>query len=143
MNDTQQPSTQLFAGMQPPGPPPGLRPDVLASATAALEEEPPMDRWAQLWHSRPLRLAWAATVLALVGANLAITEAPAPSSARAAGSFLRSLAEADAEVAEIARLPRLQLDARSLAAALLGSPSRAGRQATAALGLTDHKETKS
>ena len=104
------PSNPL-AGLAPPAAPPELREKVLAAARAALLEPPRRpDVWARLWESRAARLAWAASVLLLLGGHALV---PRPHAGRPAALAARG---ADAEIAAIGRLPRLDLDARPLRA---------------------------
>ncbi|MBI5441313.1 MAG: hypothetical protein HY900_08900 [Deltaproteobacteria bacterium] len=109
------PSADPLAGLTPPGAPPELKARVLATSRAALLAAPaPPDRWSLLWASRPLRLAWAATVLLLVAGHIALVRPSHPREESAAVPLLRAASEADAELAAIGRLPRLDPDARSL-----------------------------
>jgi hypothetical protein len=94
----------LFRGLVPPALPPGLREDALAAARGALGTPPaPPDVWASLLASPAARLAWAATVAALAAANVFF-----PKTARPPAASVSAAAEApDAEIASIARLPRI------------------------------------
>lgn len=81
----------LFENLRPPAAPAGLRERALARARAAADaaapgplggEDPPVrPGWRSLtdllWESRPLRLAWAAALVALVAVNLYLDRAPA------------------------------------------------------------------
>ena len=110
-----EPPTPL-AGLAPPAAPPELREKVLAAARTALLEPPRRpDAWARLWESRAARLAWAASVLLLLGGHALV---PRPHAGRPAAPPPAALAArgADAEIAAIGRLPRLDLDARPLRA---------------------------
>jgi hypothetical protein len=123
---TKNPHEQdpLFSGLRVPGPPDGLRRQVLDRATQALGQEPAHDRWARLWESRPARLAWAASILALAvghlllpagasqGARLAQGAPPASAPATA----VRTDAGQDDELSVIADLPKLSLEGRPMAA---------------------------
>jgi hypothetical protein len=55
--------------LEPPGPPATLRDRVLDRAGAALDRPEAPDLWNRIYASRPLRAAWAVTVLALIAAN--------------------------------------------------------------------------
>ena len=60
-------------GLRPPGAPPGLRRRTLDAARAvgaAPAQEPERSLTDRAWESRPLRLAWAAGLALLIGANL-------------------------------------------------------------------------
>lgn len=105
----------LFNGLETPEPPAELRDRVLAGSMAALAAEPVADLWTRIWHNRPLRLAWAMVVVALVAAHVVMI--PTAGSHAAPTVTIAALADpADEELAEIAHLPRLRLDARSWAA---------------------------
>ena len=96
-------SDDLFHGLEPPVPPATLRADALAAAAAALAAPPRPDVWARLLASRTARVAWAASVAALAAANVLLsrrTPPPLPAASAAPG-------RPDAELAAIARLPRL------------------------------------
>jgi hypothetical protein len=143
MNSNHPPTEPLFEGFAPPNPPAELRGQTLERATVALQEDPLPDLWSRIWRNRPLRLAWAATVLALIGANLATTRVPTPSSAHLAAWFPGSFAGIDEEVVEIVRLPRLQADAGSLAAALRQSAAAEDGRTAAPPARPHHKENAS
>ena len=93
---------RLLDGLEPPTPPPELERRVVMRAAAALAEPVETDPWRRVWQSRPLRLAWATAVLALVVGHLAVTikgNTPRPAS---------SWAEARAEQwRAVGELPRI------------------------------------
>lgn len=65
----------VFGALRPPGTPSELRERSLAAARAATEvaeptEAPRESLTDRLWTSRPLRFAWAASVVALLATNL-------------------------------------------------------------------------
>jgi len=98
-----------FAGLDVPGPPAALRESVLGKAREALAREPVPDSWTRIWESRPARLAWATCVVGLVVANLAVApRQPGSGNASRVAREDRSVVMQD-EVAELARLPRLDL----------------------------------
>lgn len=72
------PSSKLTEGLVPPGPPPELRHRALAAARAAMTVNGRDDIWSRLWRSRPIRLAWATSVAALLFGHI-IIGAGAPS----------------------------------------------------------------
>jgi hypothetical protein len=114
MKETRGTPADPLEGLAPPGAPPELRARVLEASRAALLAGPaPRDRWSLLFASRPLRLAWAASVLLLLAGH-ALLVRPAPPRTDAA-----------AELAAIRSLPRIDPDARSLGA----SPDAPGRPA--------------
>lgn len=103
-----------LAGLSPPAPPPELRARVLDAARAALlEPPPPADPWSRVWESRSLRVAWAASVLLLLAGHALV---PRVRPAAPPAVLARSGQAAEAEVAAIGRLPRLDVDARPLRA---------------------------
>lgn len=86
----ENPIDHRLAGAAPPEPPERLRATALAAAERAWNERP--DLWTRLWESRPLRVAWAATVLALVAshAGLSIADRRAAAREQAAAAPTRS-----------------------------------------------------
>lgn len=123
------PLRELLSGLRPPGPPPPLRTRVLARASAALQPGPAADPWWRVWESRPLRLAWACTVVLLAGANLLLPPRRGREAAVAGSTSAMPVTAApavDPELAAAERLPRLRSE---LAAAGAGpavpSPSAA------------------
>jgi len=95
----------MLSGLEPVAPPRELEARTLAAARRALAEPPTLDLWERMWASRPLRLAWATSVLAILGGHLLLSLAQwlaaAPPTAIAAQSELL------AEVATIATLPSI------------------------------------
>lgn len=90
-------SQDLFAGLEPPKPPTGLRARVLARARHAAREKAAagsvLDRLVErVWASRPLRAAWLAAALVLLTLNLAESrERYAPGAPPAASPVLEEL----------------------------------------------------
>lgn len=114
MNEKPAPTSDPLSGLVPPGPPPELRSRVLAASRAALFAAPRRpDRWSLLWASRPLRLAWTACVLLLLAGHALLVGPGRPKHEATARPPSRSEREAETELAAIARLPRLDPDARS------------------------------
>lgn len=114
MTDRHTPD-RLLDGLEPPRPPEALRARALAAAEAALNRKPePAEHgiWSRLWCSTPLRIAWAATVAALllahVGLSVHSTQPQAPTTNQPA--YLIAGAPPDTELAEIVSLPRLSTD---------------------------------
>lgn len=107
-----------LAGLSPPSAPPELKARVLAATRSALREPPPpVDLLNRIWESRPLRLAWAASVLLLLAGHALVPRSPAaPPVTPPPAAVARSAGGAEAELAAIGRLPRLDLDARPLRA---------------------------
>jgi len=105
--------TPLPPGFAPAAPPRALRERALAAARqswdAAAGVTPSEDRWKRAWESRPLRLAWAIAVVALVAGHLLLSRAPRTETA----ATVR--AAAPPPVAEVERPARVSLaDALSL-----------------------------
>lgn len=95
----------MLSGLEPVAPPEELKTRTLAAASRALAEPPMPDLWERLWASRPLRLAWATSMLALLGGHLLLSVsqrlATPPPPELAAGAGL------PAELATIATLPSI------------------------------------
>jgi hypothetical protein len=106
MNEDKHP----FPGMRVPEPPEELRRRVLRRARRALESGPARDRWTFIWESRPARLAWGTSVLALVLCHLVV-----PFDGAVPGAEPSTLALTEPEdhedLAAIADLPIISLDA--------------------------------
>lgn len=85
-----------------PGPPATLRDRTLRAATQALDRDAPTDLWTRLWENRTARIAWAACIVALVAAHVAVT----PRSAVAP-----RIVQMEDEISELTRLPRLDAEA--------------------------------
>ena len=62
-----------LAGLRPAGTPKDLMGPVIAAAREALAAEASRTLLDRIWESRPLRLAWAGSALALVLAHLGVT----------------------------------------------------------------------
>ena len=128
---------RLLEKLQPASPPPDLRERSLGAATQALGR-PPAEPWTRIWESRPVRLAWAATVAGLLLAHALIPTVPRPVPAAAQGFSLHHLSQStEEEIRVIATLPRLDLDARSLSGAVSAAAARPGAAETQS---PNHKE---
>lgn len=92
-------------------PPPGLRRRVLDDAGRALARPPKADVWARLAGSRTARLAWAASVLLLLAANLVV-----PRHRTSTTIAAHRGAPPSHELADTVRLPEVVLGAGGLAA---------------------------
>jgi hypothetical protein len=104
---------RLLAGLSPPEPPPGLQERTLRGARQVLTREAARDVWTRIWESRPLRIAWAVSVVVLVLCHFSITELRSVSGK--AGTQTAGVArDGNGELAAIARLPRLDGNARPL-----------------------------
>ncbi len=117
-----------FEGLAPPGPPEGLRAQVLARAREALEQEAGRDVWTRIWESRSLRLAWAAAAALLVLANVgwSVRRPTALEAASRTGS--RAEREAARELVSVVSVSPLDEDVQPLVgrAAAEGTPSGIG-----------------
>lgn len=117
MNEKRGAPADPLAGLVPPGAPPELKARVLAASRAALLAGPGRpDRWSLLWESRPLRLAWVASLLLLLAGHAVLVGPDRPGAGAAALPLSRWASGADDELAAIGRLPRLDPDARPLGA---------------------------
>ncbi len=113
MNERPDRLNELLGQLAPPDPPHDLEAQVLAGAKEALAREAGRDVWTRIWESRPIRLAWAATVLALVICNVGVSvllSSPRPSSPQAATTGR----DGRGELSAVGRLPRLDENARPL-----------------------------
>jgi len=99
MSEHHDPVKRLVSALDDSEPPRLLRERTLARAQAAWARPPVADPWSRVWHSRPLRLAWAATVVVLVAANVAL---------RSGSQARPRTATPQAAVQERARLEELQ-----------------------------------
>jgi hypothetical protein len=108
MTERHDPVARLLSALGEAEPPRPLRERSLARAQAAWSRPPAADPWSRLWHSRPLRLVWAATVVLLVAANVALRTGwhvrPRTAAADAASRERTGLEELQA----IVELPRLR-----------------------------------
>ena len=116
MNQKPNGNEPLLPGLQVPEPPDDLRRQVLTRAGEALDEEPRHDLWARLWENRQARLAWAASVLALVVGHLVASTGDDRTAATERSTLAQTETDAYEELADIADLPRLSLDGRPSAA---------------------------
>jgi len=107
---------RLFPGLRVPEPPEDLRGQVLSRARQALERGPRHDLWARIWESRPARLAWGASILALVVCHLVVPVGDG-GPAGEPSTLARTESDDQEELAVIADLPTISLEAKSIAAA--------------------------
>lgn len=113
MKDEPEVVERLLAGLAPPKPPRGLEERTVRGAREAMVCEAARDAWTRIWESRPLRIAWAVSVVALVLCHLSITELRSVSG-KAGTQTARVAREGNGELAAIARLPQLDGNARPL-----------------------------
>lgn len=130
MNDEER-VERLLAGLVPPGPPAELEARVLQAAREAVARAQSRDDWTRVWESRPWRLAWAAATGVLLVAHAALFLS-APRVRPVAVAAPPAWAE-EPEIATLARLPRLDVDARTLGGpAPQTAPDRSEPRRTAA-----------
>lgn len=100
----------LMSGkMIPPSPPPELKGRAVSAARAAMNRAEEPDVWMRIWGSRLARLAWAASIGALIFGHLVIGGAVSAGPTEPALP-LAAVAEANDELAEIVGLQRLTVD---------------------------------
>jgi hypothetical protein len=110
---------KLLANTRPPAPPPELRDRTLRVALGAAGRQSKQDRWSQIWHSLPLRYAWAASLACLLLAHILISAAPQSWPTASRGFALNQISEVtEEEIRGIATLLRVDLDPRSLSDAM-------------------------
>lgn len=125
MNEKRRTPADPLTGFVPPGAPPELKARVLTASRAAFLAGPGRpDRWSLLWESRPLRLAWAATLLLLLAGHAVLVGPDRPRAESAAVPLSLSASGADDELVAIGRLPRLDPDAQPLGASDLEPSNR-------------------
>jgi hypothetical protein len=113
MKDKPNVVEKLLSGLVPPELPHELQERVLRGARRALAHEAGRDVWTRIWESRPLRVAWALSVVVLAVCHFGITELRS-GPASAARQAAQSGRAGNGEVAAIGRLPRLDENARPL-----------------------------
>lgn len=108
MNDDRNDIARLLAALDEPEPPGALRERTLARAQSSWNRPPVPDSWNRVWHSRPLRLAWAAAVVALVVANAALRSGSQARPRTAAADAASREAAGLAELQAVVELPRIR-----------------------------------
>jgi hypothetical protein len=108
-----------FRGLRAPRAPEALRERALDAARRAMDA-PPATLWERAWESRAARLAWAASVLLLLGGHAALSLWPRGAAARAGDSplMVRGEQSTSAELAEIVAIPRIHPAAAAVGAGL-------------------------
>jgi hypothetical protein len=109
MNDDRETLARLLGGLVPPEPPRELQGRVVRKATEALGREAHRDIWTRLWESRPLRLAWAGTVLLFLIGNGVLPARGRTRSVQAVTPRAPAVSSPGDELNSIARLPRIDL----------------------------------
>jgi hypothetical protein len=117
----------MLAGHEPPSPPPELRNRVLDRAGAALDRPAMGDRWIRIYTSRPLRIAWVATLICLLTAHVFL---PTPNRRSHRDWFLMEAAWRAPELKQAVEIPRLRGEYASLDA--FANPQPGGRVPTQA-----------
>ena len=105
MSDPWNDLETILAELEPLSPSDALRDLVLERAGAALGRPIALDRWTQIYASRPLRAAWAAAVLGLMVANMTL---PTAKLRWREGRFVAGTAEQIEELRAVVALPRLR-----------------------------------
>lgn len=114
MNQTLEPMRE---GLAPPVPPAELRVRTLHAARAAMTMNGRDDIWSLLWRSRPIRLAWATSVAALLFGHIVIGAGASSGPADTIRPLMAAAAIHDelAEVIDVERvtieLPRWEIQA--------------------------------
>ncbi len=94
----------VLDALEPAGPPDELRDRVLARAGEALDHAAGPDAWTRIYRSRPLRAAWAASVLALLAAILLVPRgAKVPARERLTAESARRIPE----LRDVVAVPRV------------------------------------
>jgi hypothetical protein len=100
------PEHELFRGRRPPAPPEGLRRRALDAARShSLVARP--SPWQRLWEQPGLRLAWVATVVALVAGHVALSVPDAATDPPLAPKIRVASASLDASTAPLVALDRI------------------------------------
>jgi hypothetical protein len=115
MNGKPDGNERLFQGLKVPQAPEDLRRQVLSRARQTPERAARHDMWSRIWENRPVRLAWGTTVLALAVCHFVVPVGDTGPT-REPSSLARTAFHDDEELAVIADLPKLSLDARPIAA---------------------------
>lgn len=102
-------SDHLSGNLIPPQAPPELRQRVLSAARQTMGQAAPRDLWTRIWESRPIRLAWAASIGALIFGHLVIGGAVSAGPAQPAIPLAAAVG-ADDELAEIIDLQHVTVD---------------------------------
>jgi hypothetical protein len=115
--------------LAPPEPSPELRARILVAARRAMAGRGEIaDPWIRIWRSRPVRLGWAAILVALVLGHVLVGVAersvPAPARVGLVGEAT------DTELAEVVELARLtvELPGWEIRVTASGVPSRIGKE---------------
>ena len=125
MNDDPDPLRHLLDGLAPPPPPAPLESRVLRAAREAMERDRSRDGWARAWESPVWRLAWAATLVALIAGHVGLSlRSPAGPGVAGAPATAPSPA-AGGELAAVDGLLRLDIDARPLVGIVHEQPAEA------------------
>ena len=143
MKDEHRSHESLFEGLRPPAPPPELREHVLSRAREALARPLPPDRWTLIWGSPGLRLAWSFAVVVLVLFNLLIPQRRQAGAGPSALPLSVSVREGGDELAAVATLPRIDLDARSPGVTAPAPPSALETPVPQRPLVSNQKETSS
>jgi len=103
----------LLRRIDPRGAPPDLRVRALAAARAGRQNAESVDLWTRVWTNRPLRLAWAASLAALLIAHVALSlrSVPGPEPRPVfGGAYLIASTVPDDELRAFVELPSIATD---------------------------------
>lgn len=106
-------SDDPLRNVEPRGAPAGLRARALVAARTARMATTLADPWTRIWTSRPLRIAWAASLAAVLLAHVAVSLRGAPHPAAtdgAGGAFLIASTVSDDELRALVDLPSISTD---------------------------------
>jgi hypothetical protein len=106
----------MLRRVDPRGAPPGLRARALAAARTARHHPRRSDIWNRIWTSRPLRLAWTASLAAVLIAHVSVSVSlrtdphprPTPNDG---GAYLIVSTVSDDELRALVDLPNIVTDA--------------------------------
>ena len=100
----------LLGSLELPEAPSGLKERAVSSAAGAMTRRAAGDDvWTRLWHSRPLRLAWAASVAALLAGHLVVSLHLSGGHTTAGTPSGGAAADRDSDLRAIAALPPIDL----------------------------------
>jgi hypothetical protein len=109
-----RPLDDLLRRVRPAGPPSDLRDRSLAAAREARHRAVRPDVWTRVWSNRPLRIAWAASLAAVLVAHAALTvrdtSNPVPETAAQRGAYLVASTVPDDELRALVDLPSIATD---------------------------------
>ncbi len=119
MSNRDQLIDSLFRDLETPSLPSELRNRTLEPALEALRQDQVTDIWSRIWSSRPIRLAWTASLSALVLGHLGLSLVrPTPHRWSEPATFTAGAADLEGELVELLTFPRLRTDVQPLSGLL-------------------------